>query len=264
MNNKALNIFYILCLVLAVGIMSWRDMHPKVNAALAAPGLGVTSYYVGAHITPAMIPDDSKPLTIGLGGFITTPDGKTIWKQGHWLPTTFAQRQINLQFHFEGLPRDPAETVSKIKSITEDWVHKGDTVNVLILDYSPDQNPDFKAYAAFLKAAHDAFKRTYVLYTLVDTSWVEGPQKESLKELQDSSPVFLIRLTQSQMSPAFLSRLEAFNYNFVLQFPVGVRWEDLDMAALKKLTSLNGITLTLDPRQTLLKPEEKIGVLPKL
>jgi hypothetical protein len=266
MNNKLLNILSILCLIAIVSIMSWRDMHPKIETDTSPSALGMLAYYAGDNVTPAMAPDDSSerlPITIGLGDFSYTPDGKVIWTPHGMPPATFAQRQVNLQFHFKDMPRDPAETISKIKAVADEWVHKGDTVNTLILDYSPEK-ADLKAYAALLKAAHSALKKNYVIYAGVNILWAEGPQKDVLKDLQDSSPQFLIHLTQAQISPELLSKLQAFKYNFIMQFPAGVQLKDIDMATLKKLGSLTGITLTLDPHKPLPVKEEKVGLFPKL
>lgn len=272
MNNKAVNILSILCLIAVVGIMSWRDMHPKSEDD-AATLLGILAYYAGDGVTPAMVPDEGNtrlPITVGLGDFSYAPDGKAIWTPHGMPPTTIAQRQVNLQFHFGGLPRDPAETISKIKAVTDEWVHKGDTVNTLILDYNPEK-ADLKAYATLLKAAYDTFSKPDATYSNrcvvnagINVLWAEGPQKDTLKDLQDYSPQFLIHLPQAQISPELLSRLEAFKYNFILQFPAGVQLKDIDRATLKKLGSLTGITLTLDPHKPLPVKEEKIGLFPKL
>ena len=263
MNNKILNSLSILGLIVVVGVMSWRDMNPKIDTDTSS-ALGMITYYAGTGITPAMIPNDNSwPITVGLGEFSTTPDGKTVWTPQGMPPTTIAQRQINLQFHFNSLPRDPAETVKKLKAIAEDWKHKGDTINVLVLDYTPEK-PDLKAYSALLKAAHDTFIKSYVIYAGVNILWAEGPQKEALKDLQDNSPQFLIHLPQAHISPELFSRLEAFKYNSILQFPAGTLPGDIDALSLKKLGSLTGVTLALDPHKPLPKKEEKIGLFPKL
>ena len=262
MNSKVLNALSILCLIIVVGVMSWRDMHPKM-AAEASSSFGMLTYYAGADITPAMVPDDSKPVTVGLGEFSYTPDGKTVWTPQGMPPATFAQRQVNMQFHFKNLPHSPVETIQIIKGVAESWVRKGNTISVLVLDYSADKNPDFKAYADLLKAAHAAFSNIHLGFTIyagVNILW----QKDALKDLQDYSPQFLIHLPEARISPELLSRLEAFKYNVVLQFPAGVLPGDIDAAALKKLTSLTGVALTLDPHKPLPKKEEKIGLFPKL
>jgi len=263
MNAKILNSLAILCLIVVIGVMSWRDMHPKIEADALSPSLGIVAYYAGPDVTPAMIPDDSKPITIGVGEFSYTSDDKLSWTPHGMPPTTIAQRQVNLQFNFKSLPKNPDETIKKITSLAEDWKHKGDTVTTLVLDYSPAK-ADLKAYAVLLGAAHGAFKGSYVIYTGINILWTDGPQKEALKELQDTSPQFLIHLPQAHISPELLSKLAALKYNLVLQYPAGTQMADLDMAALKKIPSLTGVTLTLDAHRPLPKKEEKIGLFPKL
>ena len=267
MNNKTLNILSILCLIIVIGVMSWRDMHPK----LGAPDAYVfTTYYAGQNITPAMIPDDSMPITIGLGEFSYTPDGKTKWTQQSMPPTTFAQRSVNLQFHFRGLPHNPTDTVQKIKALTDEWVRKGDTVSDIIFDYSPEK-PDFKAYSSLLKTAYNELSKPkagnppqYTIFASANVLWTDGPQKDALKDLQDNSTQFLFHLPQAHISPELFSKLEVFKYNFVLQFPAGTQPKDINVASIKKLGSLTGITLELDPHKPLPKKEEKIGLFPKL
>src|SRR5262249_5089753 len=146
MNSKVLNTLYIIALAAVIGVMSWRDMHPKQTVSASKPI--ATFYYAGADMTPALIPDDNTPLTISLGTFSYTKDGKTLWTPQGMPATTFAQRQVNLQFHFNGLPHNPDETIKIIQSAADDWVHKGDIVNVLLFDYNAGR-PDLKAYADF-------------------------------------------------------------------------------------------------------------------
>ena len=262
MDNKILNTLSILGLITVVSVMSWRDMHPKIDDGSSS--LGTITYYAGTGITPAMIPDDHNwPITMGLGEFSTTPDGKAVWAPNGQQPATIAQRQVNLQFHFKSMPHDTAETVKIIKTVADDWKRKGDIINILLLDYSAEK-PDLKAYAALLKAAHDAFLKSYVICAGVNILWADGPQKDALKDLQDDSPQFLIHLPQAHISPEFLSRLEAFKYNFILQFPAGTLPGDIDVTPIKKLGFLTSLTLTLDPHKPLPKKEEKIGLFPKL
>jgi hypothetical protein len=270
MNSKTLNTFSILCLIAIVGVMSWRDMHPKADVN-AVSALDMITYFAGPDITPAMIPNDnSRPVTISLGDFSYAPDDSPLWTPHGMPPTTFAQRQVNLQFNFKSLPQNPAKTIEKINTIAESWMSKGDTVNVLILDYRA-RKPDLKAYAALLKAAHDEFSRPtekfgsrYTIYAGIDLLWAEGQQKDALKDFQDYAPQFLIHLPQTHISPELLSKLQAFKYNVILQFPAGTRVEDIDVATLKKIASLSSVTLTLDAHKPLPKKEEKIGLFPKL
>ncbi len=266
MNNKVINALSILCLIVVIGIMSWRDMNPKSNIDEAYRS-EMATYYAGANITPEMIPDDSMPITIAVGEFSYTPDGKTVWKPQGMPATTFAQRQINLQFHFNGLPHNPAETIEKIKAVAEDWKHKGDDPAILILDYSAEK-PDLKSYAALLKTTHDDFKKNhidpYTIYSVINIQWLEGSKKEAIEELQDDSTVFLVQLPQAHISEDVFSKLDSIKHNLALQFPSGTQLGDLDMPRIKKISSLIGVTLTLDPHKPIPKKEEKIGLFPKL
>jgi hypothetical protein len=261
MNDKVINSLIALGLIAVIGVMSWRDMHPKVEINDATWAQNMLTYYAGAGITPAMIPDDNKPLTIDLGTFSYAADGKTVWISQSMAPVTFAQRQVNLQFDFSSLPQNPAETVQKIKTVSDDWVHKGDTINVLVLDYSPAK-VDAAAYTAFLKTVHDAFKRPYpyVIYAGINISWHD----DVLKALQDVSAQFVARLPEKQISPDLFTQLAAIKYNLVLQYPAGTNLDHLDVSSLKKLPSLSGVELTLDANKPLPKKEDKIGLFTKL
>jgi hypothetical protein len=256
-----MNTLYIVALAAVIGVMSWRDMHPKQNTYLPKPL--ATSYYAGADITPAMVPDDNIALSIGLGTFSYARDGKVSWKPQGMPPTTFAQRQINLQFHFNNLPHDPKETIKIIKAAIEDWTHKGDIINVLLFDYNAEK-PDLDAYKTLLRAAHEAFHKNYVIYSGINILWAEGPQKNILNDLHESSPRFLIQAPQAPVSPQLFSKLEALKYDFVLQFPAGTQPEEINRPRLEKLDFLTGIALTLDPHKPLPKKEDKIGLFPKL
>ena len=265
MNNKIINVVSILCVAVVVGVMSWRDMHRDVSSN-PSPGLGVTAYYAGPDITPSMVPDDSLSITASLGEFSYTPAGKTVWTPHGMGPTTFAQRQLNPEFHFKTLPRNPAETINKIEAAAEEWVRKGDTINAVVIDYSPEK-ADLKSYAALIKAAHNELKKAkgeYVVFASINPQWTGDAWQSALKDLQDDSPQFLIHVPQANISPELFAKLEAMKHNFILQFPQGALPKDIDMASLKKLRSLVGITLTLDPHNPPPKKEEKIGLFPKL
>ncbi|MBU6474927.1 MAG: hypothetical protein KGQ70_03085, partial [Alphaproteobacteria bacterium] len=75
MGDRGFNILSVLCLAAIVGVMSWRSMHPHVSGVRATQ----VSYYAGDGITPANIPADNSPITIGAGTFSTTADGGTSW-----------------------------------------------------------------------------------------------------------------------------------------------------------------------------------------
>jgi len=260
MNDKVINSLLALGLIAVIGAMSWRDMHPKVEINDATWAQNMATYYAGSGITAAMIPDDNKPLTVDLGTFNYEAGGKVVWTPQGMPPTTFAQRQVNLQFDFSGLPQNATETVQKIKTVSDDWVHKGDTITVLVLNYTPAK-VDAAAYAAFLKVVHDAFKgpSPYIIYAGINISW----QDDVFKALQAHSAQFVVQLPETRLAPDLLARLTALKYNLVLQYPAGTSLNDLDVPSLKKLPSLTGVELTLDAHKPLPKKEDKIGLFPK-
>ncbi len=261
MNNKTFNILSVLCLIAVIGVMSWRDMHPKGGSASTVPMLSLT-YFADSAIASAQIPDDNIPVTIDQGEFKYTPDGKTLWAHQGMSPVTLAQRQINLLLHFDGLPQDPAETLEKIQTLTDDWKHQGTGISLLVVYYHP-QKPNLKAYTALIRALHNRFKESFNIIAMGDTSWLEDPLKTGLEPLREYSPWFTIALPHPAISPELLSKLKKFPYSFTLQFPAGVLPADIDMATLKKIGLLEGGILTLDPSKPLPKKEEKIGLFPK-
>lgn len=264
MNSKILNSLSVLCLLAIIAVMSWRDMHPRIEIR-NSPVVSLLTYYAGPDITADMVPDDGRPLTIDAGDFSYAPDGKTVWTPHGMLPTTFAQRQMILQFNFNSLPQNPVQTIEKIQAVADEWMRKGDTINTFIFNYSPAK-VDLKAYKALLQAAYDKFSKKsplsikrYLVFASINIQW----GSEALKALQEDSPRFLVHLPQTHISQECLSKLAALKYNLILQYPAGTRVEDIDISALQKLSSLSSITLALDPRRPLLKKEEKVGLFPK-
>ena len=264
MNNKIINTLSVVSLVAIVGVMSWRDMHPKIDTA-ALPRLGILGYYAGEGVTPDMIPDNNGwPITVGAGSLSYAPNDKLLWTPQGMPAVNIAQRQINLQFYFgKSLPKNPAETIEKIKAVTEEWVRKGDEIGVIVLDYSPAE-PDLKAYTALAKATYSAFKGKHAICAGVNVLWPEWLQKDALKDLREVTPGFLIHLPQASIAPPTLARLAALKHDFILQYPAGTQMEGIDTNGIKTLSGLAGVTLGLDPHKPLPKKEEKIGLFPKL
>ena len=264
MKGGVLNSLFALCLIALIAGMSWRDMHPR-SAPADTSLLDMLTYYAGPEATSALMPDDRLPVTIDVGDFSYASDGRTIWTPHGMAPTTFPQRQINLQFNFKSLPQDPAQTIEKINAVAGEWVHKGDIVNTYIVNYSPEK-ADLKDYAKLLHAAYDKFSKItpvnsdrIIIVAGINIQWGEG----ALKDLQELAPKFLVHLPQTHISPELLSQLAALDCNLILQYPAGTQVADIDMAAFKKLNSLSGITLPLDPHRPLLKKEDKVGLFPK-
>ena len=262
MNGKIFPFLSVLFLIAVVGIMSWRDMHPKVDEGKPEE-LSSFFYHVDTNITPDMIPNDNNPVTIVLGTFKYASDGKTEWISQGMSPAIFAQRQVNLLLRFDGLPKNPEKTLKKIQSLIKDWEQQGNTLTTIFLDYRP-KSPDFTSYTEFLNAAYDRFRLSHSFGVVADVSWLEPSYKNQLKQLHKNVSVFLVDLPNPKIAPEIFSRLETFGYAYFLRFPAGILPADIDMREYKKLKPLSGIVLTLDPHNPWSRKKERIGIFPKL
>ncbi len=264
MSDRVFNILAALCLVAVIGVMSWRSMHP---APFAAQGT-LTFYYAGNGITPDKIPADQNPITVGVGSFSYPENGKTVWTPQGMPPVTIAQRQINLQFRFDGLPNDPAATIKQIEAVITDWQHRGDIVNLLIFDYSPAK-PDIKAYTALINAANAHFTREYkaspyAIYPTANPHWTRQTRAAIIDGALRGMTPFVIPVPEAKISQKLFKQLSGFMFRFILQFPKGVSDADIDLPRLLKLENLYGITLTLDPQKPLPQNKDTVGLFPKL
>ncbi|MFH1158556.1 MAG: hypothetical protein V1721_06700 [Pseudomonadota bacterium] len=262
MKGKILPFLSILFLIAVVGVMSWRDMHPEAGGGKPEK-LSSFTYHADTGVTPAMIPDDNNPVTIALGTFRHAPDGKTEWIPQGMPPAILAQRQVNLLFRFDGLPKNPAETLEKMQFLVKDWERQGNTAATLFLDYRP-KTPDFRSYAEFLDAAHDRFRLTNSLGIVTDISWTDIQERDPFEQLHKNIVLFQIDLPQPKIAPELFLKLKRLRYAFLIRFPAGVLPADLDMRDYKKLMTLSGIVLTLDPHNPWPQKEERIGIFPKL
>ena len=261
MKDKIFPLLSVLFLIAVIGVMSWRDMNPEANSSKPEE-LSSFVYYADTGITPAMVPDDDNPITIALGTFRYTPDGKTEWISQSMPPAIFAQRQVNLLLRFDDLPKNPQETLEKIQSLRTAWEQQGNTVATIFLDYRPE-TPDFKSYAAFLDAVYDHFKLTNGLGIVADISWLDAPHRDLIQPLQKNILLFQVDLPHPNIPPEIFSELEAFGHAFLIRFPADIRPADFDMRNYEKLYSLVGIVLTLDLRKPWLRKKERIGILPQ-
>ncbi len=264
MSDRTVNILTALCLVIAVGVMSWRSMHPSSSAAHGT----MTFYYAGNGITPDKIPADQNSVTVGVGSFSYPEDGKMVWTPQGMPPVTIAQRQINLQFRFDGLPHDPAATIKQVEAVIAEWQHKGDIINILIFDYSPAQ-PDLKTYAALINATNAYFTREYkadpyMIYPTANLHRAEQSQDAIARSFAASKTPFVISVPEAKISQKLFKQLSDFKFLFILQFPKGVASADIDLPHLLKLKKLYGIALTLDPDKPLPQDKDAVGLFPKL
>jgi hypothetical protein len=257
MKAKISSIAPILGLVVIIGIMSWRDMHP--TAPSRAPLMPI-AYYAGADAMPALVPEDSVPVIIYQGKISYTSDGKAVWTDTGMKPATFAQRQVNLRLQFTSLPKDLVETEEKIQSLATEWQHQGSAISIIFVDYRP-ANPDFTAYAAFLRALHAHFKE-FNFGIVADESWLQEPLKSHVPELQDYV-MTLVDLPAPAISPELFAQLEQFHFNAIMRFPAGVSNADVDKTIFEKLKYSSGFALTIDPHAPPVKKEEKVGLFPK-
>jgi hypothetical protein len=257
-TNKAFNMAAVLALALLIGIMSWNDMHPKIQAGHGSQAR-TFAYHAGLDITsPKMVPEDNLPLTIEQGTFSYTK-GKTEFTHEGMAPVTFAQRQVSLLFRFTGLPSDASDAIKGIKDQITAWQHQGTDIVILFIDYRPT-NPDFKAYAALLAELHKAFKTTDPLVAVADPSWLQNPE-QSFGLLQDNVSSFLLPLPEKPLSADTMMKLRSLKYNFIALVPEG---NAATLDALDNLPFLSGSSVRLDPHKLRGKKKETIGLFPKL
>ena len=264
MSDKIFNILATLCLVAVIGYMSWRSMHPPLSGH---PTSAPISYYAGDGITPADFPADNNPVTVDVGTFSYAPDGRMTWTPGNLPAVTISQRQINLQFRFDGLPQAPAKTIQKLETVLKSWTHKGDIVNILIFDYD-GAKPDFTAYANLINATNAHFTKEYTsnpyaVYPTLNLRWMEAAQSSFFEKL-NSSTVAVLSIPETHIPQKLFKHLADFEFQFILRFPEGKNVADIDMPHLIKLKALNGVTLTLDPHKPLFVKKDPVGLFPKL
>lgn len=262
MSSKALNILMIIGLMVAIGLMSWRDMHAGGSAGASA-GPSIFGYYTGKDLTPAMIPDDRIPLVISQGIFSYTPAGKMTWERDGMEPALFPQRDVRLLFHFKNLPSRPEETIKKIDSIIKEWERMGTTPSLLILDYTPEK-PDLKSYTTLLEAlaAHFANASQQAAVGTIRPDWLETAP-DILNTLHAYQAYFIIPVPENKIPEALVPALKTTHYNIVLQYP-GSRKEDLPPStAYKEIPSVPNVMMTLTPGSLPPKKRSKVGLFPK-
>jgi len=262
MNDRILTLSSILLLALIVGVMSWNDMHPQIKNAAQGTDI-ITGYYADKEATADIIPDDDLPLTIAQGEF-GYANGKTGFIRQGMPPVTIAQRQVNLLLGFEGMPKNPAETLAKTKALIKSWENQGTSIAIIFLDYRP-KNPDFKAYSGFIKALKKYFSATpHVLVPVADISWLDDRQKAGRQLLQEDAPIFLVDINKPQLPAELIRKLANLGYGFQLILPAGTPPAGIDGKALQKTGLFGGASLTLTPHQPFLKKEPAIGIFPRL
>ncbi len=260
MTGRTLNILYALCLVVIVGVMSWRDMNPKISAG-APNTVGLFAYHVGQGVTPAMIPSDSLPLTIEQGEFSSAPDGAPVWAQQGMTPVTIAQRTVSLVLHLRVIPKAPEETLRQIDGIVKSWESQGTEITALILEYTPPDH-DFLPYIAFLQAARQMFRQHCNIMAATDAAALPALKNTDLGQM-GNPPLFIISLPAPQVPAALLGQLKDLSFNLVLRFPAGVFPADVSMNDFKGIKSLAGLSYTLDANKPWPKKERGIGLFPK-
>lgn len=257
MSERNLTFFFILCLTLVIGVMSWRGMHPE---KATAPN-SAASYYINDKLPTAPIPDDNIPLTIAQGEFRYAQDGSVRFTHKGMLPSLFAQRQVNILLTFATMPKNAAETFSKIEALLQEWKHQGTTISVLFLDYRPPKT-DVKAFTAFIQGLKKHFsKDPHVLIPVVDINWSETQDHQLLLE---DIPTVLVDIQKLPPTLAQLGKLSGFKSNFQLRLPVTELSDDEIIGILPKTKFFGGYFLTLDTRKPLTKKSQTIGLFPKL
>lgn len=256
MKKKTFTTLSFILLAAVIGVMSWRDMHPSLPKE-TEKALPLYSYHIPSLPSVNIVPDDNVPLTLNAGSFKYTQQGKTEWVE-NIKPVIFAQRQVNLLFHFDNLPANPEETVSKIQSVINGWTQQGNMVSILFIDYRT-KTPDLKAYSLLIKKLHDRFKNKN---NLIATAPLVG-DASSLEPFASSVVLFLIPLESAELTPSIVSALTKFKYGFSILLPAGTSLKDMDLKTLHQIPSLSGIDLTIDPTKPKPSTEVKIGILPK-
>lgn len=129
----------LLLLVLVIGVMSWRDMHP---APKAVTGPVQYPYLAATDVPASAVPDDRMPVTIEQGRF-----AGGVLKPAGMAPTLFAQRQLSLLYGIDST--HPRETLDALGKAVEAWKGKGNTVIAVFLTGADD---------AFLSAARTRYR----------------------------------------------------------------------------------------------------------
>lgn len=257
MSERSRIALFALALALVLGMMSWRTMHPEQTSAMH----GLASYYINDDLPAEAIPGDGRPLTIAQGEFRYAQDGTVRFTHQGMPPTLFAQRQVNLLLKFAAMPKNPATTFAALDALMQEWDRQGTAVSALFLDYRPAK-PDFKAFAAFIRALKKHFlQNPHILIPVVSPDWAEMPDH---KLLLDDIPAVLVDLRQFPPTQVQSDRLSRFEYNFQLMLPATALPDDEIMDILPKPKTFGGYFLTLGPHHTRVRKEQAIGLFPKL
>lgn len=256
MDNRVMNFLSVLCFIVAIGALSWRDMHPREDVIAPAP----YAYHISSGIKPDQLPDEGTPLIIPQGSFSYT-GGKMRWVPGDIAPVLIPQRQLYLSFTFSEIPRQPEETIRKITEVQTQWQHLGTMSDFIVIEYKTSK-PDLKNYAQFLDKISNSFKhRTGFLATL-DPDWIRKASKETLESLHLSTVLYILPLSTKETPQSILPILKDSKDTLVLLLPPGAGFESFKIPSAPP--ALMGIAVTLDPKNLPQKAAEKIGLFPKL
>lgn len=262
MSNKALNIFYALCLIGLVGVMSWRDMHPTA-APVKVTTPTLFTYHAGADIpSSSAVPGDTMPVSVFQGMLAKDADGKVVWTPQGMAPATFVQRQVSLVLRLKALPPDPVETFRRIEERVNEWKRQGTVVAALVMEYAPEDG-DFGAYADFLEAAYAHFTGKQIILAGTEDSALPAFKKADLGRMVRAAPMVLIGLSEPRISPERMAELKALEYGFILRFPVGVLPQDIPLKPFEDMPMFRGFSFTLDPHNPWPKKGSEVGLFPK-
>ena len=264
MSDKLSSLLFILALICTVTFMSWQDMNykPSEDASKKTISNVVMSYYAGKDAIEDIIPEDSRPLIIYAGKFITK-NGKVVFNTDGMKPSTFAQRQVNLLFDIKDIPQNKTTVINTIKKEIKKWSAVGNDIPAIFMDHNP-KKPDFDAHVKLVKEIKESIKPSlYHFVPVINFSWVKDKKKFNYLKLADVSTFFLLKMKEKEVTDKNLKTLENIGYSFQILMPKGYDASAIDIKQLSKNRFFNYSVAYLDPKKSIKKEEFVIGVLPK-
>jgi hypothetical protein len=262
LRKNSLPLLCVLGLVLAVGIMSYLDLHPDLKTP---PTTESVSFYVPVTVSARQVPDIKGSLLIDQGVFSNiTLDTLRFTHQG-MKPTLFAQRSVDLLVHFQNLPHNPDEAVATLKTLVGDWQKQGTTVISLMIDYRPlyarAEPPDVARYSRLLKALRKAMN-DLSLVVVTDSERMTPETKPLLAPLENTARGYFFMIPSAKEMETTLRLAQGFDKTFNIILPAGVTSAAPYQAALLDQKYFMGFFFTLEADKPWLVHREKIGLFP--
>lgn len=262
MTDRVLNLLYLLFFVVAVLFLSWRDLRGNSYTPPAA-----FPYYAPVNASRQNVPDDNLSVTIAQGSFNyeapAIKDGKALFTAAGLKPVSFPQREVNLQFRFEALPRtaeETADTLDKINTAIDSWNHQGNNVSGIYIEYTPEK-PDLKAYQALAAAVKGKFRTEYVIGKSVVPSWLEHMSADEIQTFYGDGLTLLIVQPEHWNTPETIRILQKIRGGALFELPPGVFVDDV-VPKISQQLSLMTFMVTLDPQRPVPRQGHKVGLFP--